>query len=127
MRDKVLKIADVNLCKVPHLTEAELEDLYDKDMYGPAFQAEFGVDPRKKPLGKPKVKWSGIMEKLFAEAGRPWDDPTKIAVKFWLAEFVAQNAENILKEPLTGPLKSFLQTAEDKMPTASSSQPPGVR
>lgn len=115
--DKVLTLRDVNLCTVPHLEEAELEDLYDREIYREAFKEEFGVDPKKKPLGKQKQKWSTIMERLFAEAGKPWDDSIKSQVKFWLAEYAAAHPNQILKAPLTGPVDSFIETVEAKIPT----------
>lgn len=115
--DKVLTLRDVNLCSVPHLEEAELEDLYDKDVYRDAFLEEYGVDPKKKPLGGRKQKWSGVIEKLFSEAGKPWSENIKFQVKSWLAEYAAAHPSQILKSPLTGPIDSFIETIEAKIPT----------
>lgn len=114
--DKVLALRDVNLCSVPHLEEAELEDLYDKDVYRQAFLEEFGVDPKKKPLGKPKQKWSAVTEKLFSEAGKPWSESIKFQVKSWLAEFAAAHPSEILKKQLAGPVDSFVKSVEAKIP-----------
>jgi len=114
--DRVLKLLDVNLCTVPHLLEAELEDLYDKSLYAPAFLTEFGVDPQKKPTGKEKQKWSNVMERLFRQAGKPWDDGVKAQVKNWLASFAAENGDKIIKEQLSGPIDSFVATVEAKLP-----------
>lgn len=112
----MITLRDVNLCAVPHLLEAELEDIYDKDLYREAFLTEFGVDPKKKPLGKKKQKWSSVIERLFREAGKPWNDQIKAQVKLWLAEFAAANSESIVKEPLSGPINSFVQTVEERLP-----------
>ncbi len=94
-----------------------MEDLYDKNVYGPDFLKEFGVDPKKKPRdkGKRKWKWSKVMEALFSEAGKPWDDDTKIAVKNWLADYAVSRCETILHAELVGPLDSVIRTAEDKL------------
>ncbi len=89
--DRVLKLLDVNLCTVPHLLEAELEDLYDISFYTPSFFAEFGVDLKKRPMGKAKQKWSSVTERLFKQAGKPWDDGVKTEVKNWLACFAAKH------------------------------------
>ncbi len=115
--DKVLKVLDVNLCTVPHLEEAELEDLYDKKLYAQAFKAEFGVDLTKKPLGKAKQKWSNVAERLFKQAGKPWDDSVKAQAKNWLSKFAAEHGEKIIKEQLAGPIDSFVATVEAKLPT----------
>nr|WP_254430556.1 MULTISPECIES: AAA family ATPase [unclassified Ruegeria] len=116
--DKVLKLRDVNLCSVPHLDEAELEDLYDKSVYSSAFLAEFGVDPKRKPKGKVKQKWSNFIERLFKEAGKPWNESVKFEVKHWLAEFAAENSEKIINSKISGPIDSFISTAEEKLPRA---------
>ena len=114
--DEVLDIAKVNYCSVPGLKEAELEDLYDKKVYGPSFVEKFGVDPGKRLNPKSKKKWSSVMKKLFLEAGKLWDDRVEREVKNWLAHFAASHAETILKEELCGPLQNFIDTAEAKLP-----------
>ena len=114
--DKVLDLVNVNLCAVPHLEEAELEDIYDKRVYGPSFVEEFGVDPRKKLKPKSKEKWSSVIKRLFVEAGKPWDNKVKSEVKNWLAHFAASNAETILKEELCRPLQNFIETVEARLP-----------
>jgi putative ATP-dependent endonuclease of the OLD family len=114
--DRVLKLLDVNLCTVPHLLEAELEDLYDKSIYAPSFLSDFGVDLKKKPMGKTKQKWSNVTERLFLQAGKPWDDRVKTQVKNWLANFAAEHGSEIVNEPLAGPIDSFIATVEAKLP-----------
>ena len=114
--DKVLRVRDVNLCMVPHLEEAELEDLYDKALYAPSFLAEFGVDLKKKPLGNKKEKWSRVTETMFRQAGKPWNDHIKSQTKYWLARFAAENGSRIVKEQLSGPIDSFIRTVEEKLP-----------
>ena len=115
--EKILGVKDVNLCKVPHLKEAELEDLYDKSIYGPGFQDEFGVDLQGLLMKKqPKQKWSTVTGNLFERSGKSWDDAIKFQVKSWLAGFAKAHAESILKTELTGPLDNFIETAEAKLP-----------
>ena len=114
--NKLLDIVNVNHCSVPHLEEAELEDLYDKRVYGPSFNEEFGVDPRKRLKPKSRKKWSITMKKLFKEAGKPWNNGIKREIKNWLANFAANHAETILKEELVGPLENFIETVEAKLP-----------
>ena len=112
---KVIDTRDVNLCKVPNLPEAELEDLYDRSVYGPAFLKEFGVDPIAKPMSCKKRKWSNVMGGLFRQSGKQWDDNMKAQVKAWLAIFASENASTILKQQLVGPIDSFIKTAESKL------------
>ena len=115
--DKVLDTVNVNLCKVSRLEEAELEDVYDKKVYGPPFFEKFGVDPGKRLKPKAKKKWSDVMKKLFLEAGKSWNNGVKSEVKNWLAQFAADHAETILKEELCGPLQNFIDTVEARLPS----------
>lgn len=114
--DKILKLRDINLCTVPHLEEAELEDLYDKSVYAEDFNAEFGVDIKGKILGKKKIKWSKSTEQLFKMAGKPWDNEIKASVKNWLAIYASMHPDKILKEQLAKPIDSFVQSVEAKLP-----------
>ncbi len=116
--DKVLKVRDINLCKIPNLDEAELEDLYDKNVYATPFKDTFGVDPKGKLRGKKKQKWSNVIERLFTQSGKPWNDQIKMDAKNWMAKFAADNPEQIINAPLASPLDSFIRTIEEKMPTA---------
>ncbi|MCY1126293.1 AAA family ATPase [Frigidibacter sp. RF13] len=114
--DRVINLRDANLCTVPHLQESELEDLYDRTLYGQTFLDEFGVDPRRRPAGKAKEKWSDAIGRLFRDAGKPWNDDIKAEVKGWLAKFAAANASQIVKSELEGPLNSFIETVVAKLP-----------
>lgn len=113
---KALKISDVNLCSVPSMDESEIEDIYDRNIYRQAFIQEYGVDPKARPLANGTFKWSNRMERLFREAGKPWTDEIKAQVKGWLAEFAAQNPDVIVKTELAGPLISFIDSIEVKIP-----------
>lgn len=115
IQDGVLKLLDVNLCTVPHLPEAELEDLYDKSVYAQAFLSEFGVDVTSKIMGKDRRKWSAVVEHLFRQAGKPWNDTIKAQVKNWLASFAAEHGGSIIKEPLAGPIDGFIYTVVSKL------------
>ena len=116
--EKVLNLRDVNLASVPHLPESELEDLYDVNCYRSAFLEAFGVDPKRKTLGKTKLKWSNAMERRFRETGEPWSDRLKFEIKEWLAEFASTNCEQVVNELLSGPLTGFIETSEEKLPQA---------
>lgn len=113
--DKLLDLADVNLCSVPEKREAELEDLYDKNFYRQDFLDRFGVDPKAKPKGKRNYKWSNMIERLFRDAGKPWDESVRQNVKDWLARYAAENPDKIIVDALKGPLVNFIATVERKL------------
>ncbi|MEX2629187.1 MAG: AAA family ATPase [Tistlia sp.] len=109
-----LKVSEVNLCAVPHLTESELEDIYNKDIYGSSFLTEFGVDPKSRPKGRPKLKWSQVAERQFREAGKPWNESIKCQVKSWLSEYAANNPKTIIRKELDAPLVNFVDSLVSK-------------
>ena len=113
--DNILHLKDINQCAVPHLKEAELEDIYDKNIFREDFVDEFGVDPKAKIKSRNDIKFSERMGVLFRNAGKPWDNVIKFAVKNWLADYASSNPNWILVEELSGPLLNFIQTAEDKI------------
>ncbi|UWR45373.1 ATP-dependent nuclease [Phaeobacter inhibens] len=115
--DKALKIRDINLCSVPSLEESEIEDLYDKNIYADSFKSQFGVNPKMKVMGKKRQKWSSVVERQFTQSGKPWNDETKLEVKNWMARFAADHPKEIINEALSGPLDSFIETIESKLPT----------
>ena len=115
LTDKVLDVADVNLCSVPESREAELEDLYDKNLYRQAFLDRFGVDPKVRPKGRQNQKWSNVMERLFRDSGKPWNEAMKQHVKDWLARYAAENPDKIIVGALEGPLVNFIATVDRKL------------
>ena len=113
--DRTIKLRDVNLTSVPHLRESELEDLYDKDVYRTAFIKRYGVDPKEKAKGKSTGKWSVTMRGLFLQAGKPWDNRVKGEIKYWLAEYAAKHAQDIVNDNLVDSIRAFVRTVERKL------------
>ena len=113
--DGAIELRDVNLTSVPHLKESELEDLYDKNVYRAAFLKKYGVDPKTKPKVNSSGKWSVTMRSLFLQAGKPWDDGIKGEIKYWLANYAAKHAQDIVNDNLAGSIIAFVQTVERKL------------
>lgn len=113
--DKVLTERDVNYSLVLGMKEAEIEDLYDKNVYQKAFIEKFGVDPKLKLPRKRTQKWSDSIGELFKKAGKEWNENTKSTVKSWLTEFAVENSSQIVNDPLSGPIDSFIKTVEEKV------------
>lgn len=115
LSSRAVKIADVNLSVVPGAAESELEDLYDQNIYSQEFLKKFGVDVKKKPLGKTKSKWSDTVGRQFAESGKPWDEQTKCECKLWLAEFAAANPKTIVRVSTDSSLLALIKSVELKI------------
>ncbi len=111
----IIRESDYNLINVEGQKEAEIEDLFDKKKYGPAFRDKFGVDPTVKPPDSKNEKWSGKMGKIFQSHGKLWDDQLKTNVKKWLADFVMENVEDIVIEERFGPVDAFAKSLMKKL------------
>ncbi len=116
LNNKSVQISEINQCVIPHMAESEMEDLYDKNVYGLDFQNKFGVDPKLKTKGNEKQKWSTTMELRFRSSGKPWNDRIKAEVKNWLSIYAAEHAETVLKQELAGPFDNFASAIEAKIP-----------
>ena len=92
-----------------------MEDLYDKNLYRQAFLDRFGVDPKARPKGRRNQKWSNVMERLFRDSCKPWNEAMKQHVKDWLARYAAENPDKIIVGALEGPLGNFIATVERKL------------
>ena len=91
----LLEIRDVNFCTCWGMHEAELEDVYDKDVYRQQFLLKFGVDVKLRIPGRRK-KWSEQAAGIFKASGKPWGDRVKHEVKAWLADFASEHPNEII-------------------------------
>lgn len=114
--EKILTIRDINLSSVSRMKNAELEDLYDVNIYKSEFLANFGVDPSTRLRGSEKFKWSKKMEKIFKQAGKPWSEATRSEIKNWLANFAKNNCDKILKTELVQPIDNLIKAVIDRIP-----------
>lgn len=109
-----LRAADMNTCAVRELDEAELEDLYDIRLYGPEFEKKFGIDPRIRPPGFRRHKWSDRMCELCRLSGVEWEEMKQDA-KYWLAMFATRQPDRIIRNEAVQPLIHFIKAAERKL------------
>lgn len=95
---------------VPGKKEAEIEDMFDKNLYIEPFCNHFGVcrNSLKKQLSNNRYKWSNNVEKAFRECGKHWDKNTKNKVKKWIHDFAIQNIKSIFREELISPLNNLI-------------------
>ena len=102
--------------------EAELEDLYNIDLYRQFVFDAYGVS-LDSPRFKGKDKWSVRMGHTFEGQGKPWNEKLKSELKMKIAHFVAAKPGAALNphtreafDALVSALNARLQT----MPSASS-------
>lgn len=114
--DGLLTIADVHFSVCDGLKEAEMEDLYDENLYSAMLQNKYGVSTLS-PKFKGSAKWSDRLREAFKHQAKPWSDQIEARVKADVAELVENNTQTALNghrksciDALAGALESKLVT-----------------
>jgi predicted ATP-dependent endonuclease of OLD family len=72
-QEGILTLADINFSTAQGMQEAELEDLYDVNLYGNLLMNKYGVSTAS-PKFKGNQKWAARMRETFKHQGQPWSD-----------------------------------------------------
>lgn len=72
------------------MQEAEIEDLYDVNLYTNLLMNKYGVSTAS-PKFKGNQKWSVRMGETFKHQGKPWSDVLKARVKTDISDLAASN------------------------------------
>lgn len=118
----LVRPADVNFAKLPHLVESEFEDLLDEQFWEAVLQKDFGLNafvPRK---GDQKKKWSDRVYSMFQTAGKTWDDSTEAAIKLTLAKAVAASPKQAVRKSTAGPIDNLVLSLERALGQALAKQ-----
>ena len=94
MAEGLLSPADLTYTICPGMDDAELEDMYDANVYAKMLSTSYGVDIGISKF-KAKSKWSMRMREVFKAHGKPWDTVAQ-DVKQKVAGIIALNAKNAL-------------------------------
>lgn len=84
-QDGLLTLADVHFTVCDGRKEAEIEDLYEIDLYSAMLQNKYGVSTQN-PKFKGTGKWSDRLREAFKHQGKPWSDQVEARVKADVAE-----------------------------------------
>lgn len=112
----VVELRDVTFCRLRGEQEFELEDFYDKKVYGRELLAVFGVDVGIRVRTRPG-KWSDKMRSVFQASGKPWNKGIQADLKRWLAEFASKNPDAILHQEAQAPIDALVHAILSKAPT----------
>jgi putative ATP-dependent endonuclease of OLD family len=103
-KEGLLAPADETFAKFAGVGSAELEDLYDPEVYREALLAAYGVDSRDLATIKlSRGKWSERLHLLFSARGKGWDDGVERAAKAAVAAAVAASPRSAL-QPIAQPV-----------------------
>ncbi len=67
-QEGILTLADINFSTAQGMQEAELEDLYDVNLYGNLLMNKYGVSTAS-PKFKGNQKWAARMRETFKPSG----------------------------------------------------------
>lgn len=105
--DGAIESSAVNFTRVGGKREAELEDLYDENIYKDIIRAEVGLDWNHKGADAAK-KWADRVRNLLRKAGKPEDDGTVRVIKIKVAQAAAQHGQAALHPSKAAPIESLV-------------------
>ena len=111
-----LSDADLNMTTCPGKANAELEDILDPACYEAVFGNMFGagVSTRSSKF-RTKKKWSDRAEAVARDAGKRWDDRTKMRLKRAVAEAAASDPGSALNPHMRGAIDALILSLEEKL------------
>lgn len=118
--DGLCTSADVTFATCPGMDDAELEDLYDVEVYRAVLKNAYGVS-LDHPKFKSRHKWSMRMREIFRGQGKLWDKRVESQVKFRVAEAVAQNAKSSLSAPRRGAFDALTTALIERLAQGAAS------
>jgi putative ATP-dependent endonuclease of the OLD family len=115
-RQGLLTVADVNLCSCPGMIDAEIEDLYDPQVYSQVLQNTYRVSLQH-PRFSSNRKWSDRVRDVFKGQGKPWNDQIEAEVKYAVANSVAAAAPNALLPAKREAFNALIAALEQRVTT----------
>lgn len=110
----LLNDGDVTYASVPGMSESELEDCYNAEIYADAVLRTYRVSLQH-PKFKTNKKWSERMQQTFIQQGQTWDDQVKAKLKLQIAGLVAASPELALNEHKKGCLLGLSKALEARL------------
>jgi len=119
MQDGLLTLADVQFTVCAGRDEAEIEDLYEENLYSPMLQNKYGVSIQS-PKFKGPSKWSDRLRDAFKHQGKPWSEQIEARVKADVAELVESNAAAALNAHRKSCFDALVSALEKKLTTIAA-------
>jgi putative ATP-dependent endonuclease of the OLD family len=110
----IMTDADVNFSTCEGMTEAEIEDLYDSNIYKKTVENIYGITLETAKFHSAK-KWSDRMRDVFVQQGKDWNDRVKQELKNKVAEVVEHNTTVSLNENKRSSFDALVRAIETKL------------
>lgn len=114
--DGLIVDADLNFATCLGLSDSELEDLYDVELYRQMLMDEYRVSLDAPPF-RSKKKWSDRIANVFSLVGKRWDDRVEMEVKARVADLVARNPDRALCVHKVGAIDGLVAALEQRLVT----------
>jgi predicted ATP-dependent endonuclease of OLD family len=93
------------------MSDSELEDCIDPDLYKDGILSKYGVDLGSSQFRGNK-KWSERMKSVFMDQGKPWNDAIKKEIKFFIADLVSKNPKTALHQHKRNSIDALVTAVE---------------
>ena len=113
-RDGLIDRDSVNFTMVGGKSEAELEDLYNEEIFRDILKSETGLDWSARGVDS-KKKWTERVRNLLRRAGKPYDEATLMAIKIKVAQAAAVRGIDCLHPSTSGPITSLAGSLVQKL------------
>jgi len=107
--------ADYHLASCPGMTNSEIEDLLDVDVYRAAIENAYRISLSVKQFRHGKAKWSDRLRKVFESQGKIWNDRTELEVKTRVADCVHVNPGQALHPAKRASFDAFTSAVEVRL------------
>lgn len=112
----VITSADRSFATSPGMTESEIEDFYNFDLYGTHLKNVYNVDiAANRTFRQRRRKWKDRVKTTFASSGQNWDDSVEARVKQAVAELAAQRPESALHDAWREPFDNLVLALETRL------------
>jgi predicted ATPase len=113
-REGLLVPADVTFTICDGLREAEIEDMYNEDLYEDMLRHKYGVSTLS-PKFKGDSKWSDRLARTFRHSGKLWNDHVEAKVKSEIAELIVASPGNALNGHKRRSFDALIAALEGKL------------
>jgi len=117
--DGLLTQADVWFTECAGMAEAEMEDMYDQNVYAQMLNRRYGVSVSHRAF-RSNRKWSDRMGATFREQAKSWTDEVKQEVKNQVARAVGANPGEALSQHKRSAFDFLVTGLETKLDTLPS-------
>lgn len=110
----LLTDADVHFTVCDGMSEAEIEDIFNPQIYEAVIKNSFGVSLQS-PKFKTKKKWSDRMKEVFRQQGKRWDSRIEQDIKSKVAFAIANSPSDSLNSQKRSSVDALVSSLEERL------------